>query len=136
MENTEKESSNRQTIRSVLATGLKDHPREDYYIEKFYEVADSFIESFEQSTKLSIEDERVDVAGVKLEISATGPEQDPEDTVSIVYKRHAGFFPFTHDHCKKNICWETTNSKGQTVEVCAEFDLPCNIDWPLLGVLD
>lgn len=132
MEDKEKESSNRQRIRSVLATGLKDHPREAD-IDKFYEVADSLVESFEQSTKLSIEDEGVDVAGVKLEISPTGPEQDPEGNVSVAYsRRHSGLFPFPHDHCTVEFCWDTTQN-GRTVTVCVEIEYPCNIDWPILG---
>jgi len=120
---------------SVLATGLKDHPREAK-IDLFYGVADALVQSIEQQTKLSIEDEGVDVAGVKLVILPKDPEKDPEGegNANIVYSRHSGIFPFPHDHCIVKGSWEVTQD-GETFEVEVELELPCNIDWPIIGRL-
>ena len=127
-----KGTGNMDQIKSTIAAGLKGHRREAN-LGKFYEIAQSLVKSFEQSTKLSIEDDRVSVNKIGLEISS---KLGPDGNVGIAYnRRHKGWFPFEHDHCKVEICWET-EVNGEIVEVCIEVEYPCNVDWPFIGRLD
>ena len=132
---------NRERIRSTIASALSGHPREAS-IERFYEAADGLVKAIEQSTKLSIDDDDVDVAKVALRIERVGPGPDGqpdrshEDDVKVVYqKRHTdGWFPFPHEHCYVNICFDWVVD-GEEVEVCIELELPCKVDWPIIGRL-
>ena len=123
---------NMDRVQSILSTGLQGHQREAG-IDRFQSVAESLVKSFEQSTRLSIDDEGVDINKVKLDISSP---DEPENNVSIAYsRRHTGLFPFPHDHCVLELCWETTTPEGETVEMCIEIEYPCNVDWPIIGRL-
>jgi hypothetical protein len=122
--------SNMERIRSTIALGLAGHRRKRE-VAKFHEAAMSLVKSFEQSTKLKIEAAGVHVVGVDLRLAS----KDPQDNVSVAYnRRHTGLFPFPHDHCTVELCWEATID-GKTVEVCLEIEYPCNVDWPIIGRL-
>jgi hypothetical protein len=122
--------SNTERIRSTIASGLAGHRRQRE-IAKFHEAAKSLVKSFEQATKLKIEAAGVHVVGVDLRLAS----KDPQDNVSVAYKRrHTGLFPFPHDHCTFELCWEST-IEGETVEICVEIEYPCNVDWPIIGRL-
>lgn len=121
---------NRDLIRSTIASGLRGHKREAD-IEKFYEAADSLVRSFEESTKLSIADDGVLVTKVSLDISS----KDPAGTAGVAYnRRHSGLFPFPHDHCTVELCWDVI-IEGERMRMCIEIEYPCNIDWPIIGQL-
>ncbi len=123
-------TANMDRIRSTIVTGLQDHPREAD-TDTFYAAAESLVKSFEQASGVSIEDEGVYVTKVNVGLLT----KDPEDNVSIAYsRRHSGLFPFPHDHCTVEFCWEATiDGKRQTV--CIEIEYPCNVDWPIIGRL-
>ena len=125
-----KKMQNMERIKTIIASGLEGHQREGD-IAKFYEAAESLVKSFEQSTKLAVEDEGVYVNKVELELSSG----EPENNVSIAYsRRHVGLFPFPHDHCTVKLCWEA-EVNGKRVIMCIEIEYPCNIDWPVIGRL-
>lgn len=123
---------NMDRIKSIIASGLQGHELERN-IDKFYAVGESLVKSFEQATDLNIEDEGVYVNEVNLALSSRG--QDPDRDVSIVYqKRHAGLFPFPHDHRTWRGCWKVEED-GEMVEYCIEIEYPVNIEWPVVGIL-
>jgi hypothetical protein len=132
---------NRERIRSTIASGLSGHPREAN-IERFYEAADGLVNAIEQAAKLSIDADDVDVSKVALQIARVGPgaegkpERNPDDDVKVVYqKRHTdGWFPFPHEHCYVKICFDWVID-GESVEICIELELPCKVDWPIIGRL-
>jgi hypothetical protein len=123
---------NMDRIKSVIASGLQSDEAEAN-IERHFRIVKALVKTFEDASRISVEDKGVRIVGFRLVIPGGQREHQEagRDTHIAFSKRHTGLFPFPHNHKTITITW--TGADGN--EYSLEIEYPVDIEWPIIGEL-